>query len=359
MQAVIKNTIMSPSAQKVLRLAAGVLLTTVVSTLAQVTTATTDPVGFITLGVNGTGGVGQEALSFRGLGLTRAVEYQGSAETVGTNTLVDNEATWTDNQFNGANGAYFLEVTTGPGAGTIYDIAGTSAGTKTITLGQNLAAGITAPVTFKVRKHWTIGSVFGPANESGLGGGAQGEADEVLIFNPVTGSFQTFYFKVGGLGGNGWRNASTGADATNQIIYADDGMLIRRRQSSNVNVVLLGAVKTGVTSIPVLTGVNYVGNVYAASMTLGSSNLYTGSSTTGLVGGAQGEADEVLIYNEATKNYLTYYYKVGGLGGNGWRKANDGSDATNAPIPVGSSIVIRRKAATGFNWVAPQHPASI
>ena len=349
---------MKPSAPNALRLAAGILLTSITSILAQ-TTATTDPVGFITLGVNGTGGVGQEALSFRGLGLTRAVEYQGSAETVGTNTLVDNEATWTENQFNGANGSFFVEIITGSGAGAIYDISGTTAASKTITLAQNLAAGTAAPVTFKVRKHWTIGSVFGPANESGLGGGAQGEADEVLIFNPATGAFQTFYYKVGGIGGNGWRNSGTGAVATDHVIYPDDGLLIRRRQSSSVNVVLLGAVKTGPSSIPVLTGVNYLGNVYASSMTLGSSNLYTGNSATGVAGGAQGEADEVLIYNEVAKNYTTYYYKVGGLGGNGWRNANDGSDATNASIPLGVSIVIRRKGATGFNWVAPQHPASI
>src|SRR4030095_2268995 len=138
MQAVIKNTIMSPSTQKALRLAAGILLTTVVSTLAQVTTATTDPVGFITLNVAGTSGGAASAVSFKGLSLTRAIEYQGSAETVGTNTLVDNEATWTDNQFNGSNGKYFVELASGTNAGATFDIQATSAGTKTITLVQNL-----------------------------------------------------------------------------------------------------------------------------------------------------------------------------------------------------------------------------
>ena len=49
--------------------------------LAQ-TTATTDPVGFITLNVAGTGGAVTNQLSFEGLSLTRPVEYQGSAEAV-------------------------------------------------------------------------------------------------------------------------------------------------------------------------------------------------------------------------------------------------------------------------------------
>ena len=40
--------------------------------------AMTDPVGFITLGITGTGG-GAAKYSFKGLGLTRSVDYQGSA----------------------------------------------------------------------------------------------------------------------------------------------------------------------------------------------------------------------------------------------------------------------------------------
>src|SRR4029453_3594888 len=135
--------------------AVGILLTSAASVLSE-TTATTDPVGFITINVQGTSAGASSALSFKGLSLTRGVEYQGSAETVGTNTLVDNEATWTDNQFNGANGSYFVEVTSGTNVGTTFDIQATSAGTKTITLVQNLPAGSAAPLTFKVRKHWTI-----------------------------------------------------------------------------------------------------------------------------------------------------------------------------------------------------------
>lgn len=320
--------------------------------------ATTDPVGFITLNVAGTGGASAEALSFKGLGLTRLVEYQGIAEAVGASSVTDNDANWTEGQFNGANGEYYLEIISGAGAGRTYDIATTTAATKTITLTENLT-GITAPVSFKIRKHWTIGAVFGPNNEAGLGGGAPGEADEILIFNPATGAFQTYYYKVGGIGGDGWRNASTGAVASTQKIYPDDGLLMKRRQSANANVVLIGAVKTGQTSIPVFKGLNFLGNVYAANMTLTSSGLYTGNSATGVAGGAPGEADEVLIYNQGSKGYITYFYKVGGLGGNGWRNATDGTDAANVSIPVGSSIVVRRKAATSFDWIAPQHPAAL
>src|SRR5687768_8867147 len=164
----IKTSRMKISAPYLRRITAAVIGASIAfaapSLLAQ-TTATTDPVGFITLNVAGTGGAGGSSLSFRGLSLTRPVEYQGSAESVSTNSVTDNEAAWTDNQFNGANGAYFLEITSGPGAGSTYDITATTAATKTVTLAQNLGAGIAAPVVFKIRKHWTIAAVFGAANE--------------------------------------------------------------------------------------------------------------------------------------------------------------------------------------------------
>lgn len=348
---------MNLSQTNLLRLAAVILIGSASSILAQ-TTVTTDPVGFITLNSGGNGGGAEPSFSFRSLGMTRAVEYQGSAESVGTNTLVDNEATWTDNQFNGAAGAHFVEIISGPRAGTTYDIQTTAAASKTLTLTQNLGSGITAPVSFKVRKHWTIATVFGANNEGGLTGGTSTTADQIMVQNGA--SFDSYYFQTSGGGGIGWRKSGVpDVDASGTVLFPEEGMIIKRTQSAAANVVLLGAVKTGQTSVPIVQGNNLIGNVYAANLTLASSNLYTGDPGTGVAGGAQGDADEVLIYNETTKNYVTHYYKIGGLGGNGWRNANDGSDATSASIPVGSSIIVRRKGATGFNWVVPQHPPSL
>src|SRR5215212_1484540 len=74
------------------------------SAFAQSATATTDPVGFITLNVAGKTG-SAPALSFKSLGLARQVEYQGNAEAV-TNpatpqdsaTLRDDDSAWVDDQ---------------------------------------------------------------------------------------------------------------------------------------------------------------------------------------------------------------------------------------------------------------------
>jgi uncharacterized protein (TIGR02597 family) len=338
------------------RLAVGILLASAASLFAQ-TTATTDPVGFITLNAAGTGGAPDPAFSFRGLGMTRAVEYQGSAEAVGANTLTDNDATWADNQFNGANGAYLVEIVSGPGAGTTYDIQATTAATKTLTLFQNLSGGITAPVSFKIRKHWTLATVFGANNEGGLTGGTSTTADQILVQNGPT--YDAYYYQTSGTGGTGWRKVGTpDVDASATVFVPEEGLLLQRNQSAAANIVLMGAVKTGQTSIPVVTGNNLIGNVYASNMTLADSGLYTGDPATGVAGGTSTSADQVLVWNGTS--YDTYYYQSAGLGGTGWRKGGAPTvDASAAVIPLGSAVFVRRNTGTGFNWVIPQHPASL
>lgn len=312
-----------------------------------VVTATTDPVGFITLAIAGNGGGGSNTLSFKGLGMTRPVEYQGSAETVGANTLSDAQAVWTDNQFNGV--PHYVEIISGPAAGTTYNITGTTAATGTITVDPALASGAAAGVSFRIRKQWTIATVFGPANEAGLQPGDVNTADLILIFNGT--GYDRYFYNAG------WQNAAApGTDAGGTVIYQDEGVLLSRKQAAPVNLALMGAVKTGQSSIPVFTGLNIVGNVYAAPMTLASSGLYTGDPATGLAAGDGSTADQVRIFNGTS--YDIYYYQSVGFG-TGWRNAAQPTvDADATPIPVGASVVIQRNGAP-FNWIAPQHPATL
>lgn len=357
---------MTPSTLRFRRFAA-VLACSIAATLAPQataqTTAVTDAVGFITLAVSGAGAGGGSALSFKGLGLTRTVEYQGSAETVGANTLTDNEATWGNNQFNGAGNACFVEIIddpavagVSPGTGTTYDVTNTNAATKTLTLAQNLAPGVAAGAKFKVRKHWTIDSVFG-ANT--LTGGTLGTADQLLIYNGT--GYDIYYYQIDPGLGNGWRNANDPfTDAGTTVLYPDDGLIIRRKQSANVNVILMGAVKTGQSSIPMFPGQNIVSSIYAAPLTLGSSGLRDagGDTSKGVAGGLLGTADQILLWNGT--GYDIYYFQIDPGLGDGWRNANDPfTDAAGTQIPVGSAFIVKRKGATGFDWIAPQHPASL
>lgn len=322
---------------------------------AQTTTATTDPVGFITLTVAGTGGGTTPAYTYLGLGMTQPVLFQGAVDALGTKTITNNEAGWTDNQFNGTGNACFVEFTSGANAGVTIDISATTASTKSITTVQNIPAGTSVGDTFKIRQHWTIGTVFGATDQSGLAGGSSTTADLVFLYNGS--GYDVYYYQTVGLGGTGWRKGGSAGDASNTVIYGDEGLIVKRNQASNLNIVLMGAVKTGQTSVPITSGVNFVGNVYAASLTLGDSGLYTGNASTGIAGGSSTTADLVYIWNGT--GYNIYYYQTVGLGGTGWRQAGVAGDASGAPIPVGAAVLVKRQSGSGFNWIIPQHPSSI
>lgn len=91
-------------------------------------------------------------------------------------------------------------------------------------------------------------------------------------------------------------------------------------------------------------------------MTLASSGLYTGSSTTGLATGTSSGADQVLIWNTATNAWDAYYY----LTSTGWRKTTDAStDASTTALATGAGFCIKRGTSGAFTWAMPQHPTSL
>ncbi|WP_395750842.1 TIGR02597 family protein [Prosthecobacter sp.] len=324
---------------------------------------TTDPVGYTTIAVSGNGGSGQPKYTFATLGMTNFVAYQSTTtSTAGSTTLVDPNATWADNAYNGAGGAisYYVEITSGARMGTTYDITATSAASQSLTLTQALATGVASGDSYKIRPHWTIASVFGATNQNGLAGGNSSTADQILVWNPAIQGYATYYYKTSGAGGTGWRNfGAPTVDASASVIYPDDGFIIVRNQSADFTLTVAGAVKTGQTSIPAFSGYTLLGNVYAAPMTLQSSGLYTGNASTGVAPGTSTTADQILIWNPAVSGYDTYYYKnTPGLGGTGWRSTSSSfMDAATTSIPPGTAMFINRVSGSGFDWVAPQHPA--
>jgi uncharacterized protein (TIGR02597 family) len=206
--------------------------------------------GFMTLTIKGHGGVAPSALSFIGLGLTRPVVCQGSLESVAPNAITDEHASWVDDQFNGANEAHYLEITSGPAAGVLTEILDTDAGTKTLILADDLSTVLTGSETFKIRKYWTLASLFGAQNQAGLGSGSNVTADQVLIFDSLTGLYTTYFYKTVGLGGTGWRStASSSKDESNAKLDLTRGLLIQRKQPGDLKVKVFGAVKTGDTYI--------------------------------------------------------------------------------------------------------------
>ena len=306
--------------------------------------------------------------SVTALPVTTDVLWQSASTTSvtsGGTTLIDSTATWTDNLYNGANGTHYLEVisvggsASATGVGTIYTISATTASTKTITLASSFASGITGTVGYRVRKYWTIASVFGVANSAGLQGGTPVSADQVLLWNGT--GYDTHYFQTGGIGGTGWRK--TGAqstDASGTLITPTMPVMIRRGQSASISLTgtgaITGTIKGGITTVSIAQGYNFIANPYGVDMTLASSGLYTGSSTSGLAPGTSSTGDQVLIWNTTTNAFDAYYY----LTSTGWRKTTDAStDASTTALATGAGFIIQRGSSGTFTWSMPQHPSSL
>ncbi len=168
---------------------------------AQTSVPITDPVGLITLNVAGSGSTSQTAMTFVGLGLTRTVVFDGAATAVGANALVVNSAPFTQDEFDGAAGAFNVEITSGPAAGVTLDIQSTTS--STITTAQPLLSRVAAGVTFKVRSHWTIASAFGPNAESGLQKGRSRRRTRFLSITTTRAAIAPTIIRSSGLEGSG------------------------------------------------------------------------------------------------------------------------------------------------------------
>jgi Bacterial Ig domain len=317
--------------------------------------ATSDPAGFMTIVVPGSRTRNSTpAPSLLAISLLSPVSYEGAITSPGPSSITDTRAEWTQHQFDPGAGEFFIEITSGPNAGLVSDIITVDSGRKVITLNEDLSPYLSGGESYQIRRHRTIADIFGRDNEAGLLGAEIGSrADEIGIWNPHTQQFTTFYYKTGGFGGRGWRTASDPiADASNTRLYFDQGILLNRRSDGILKLVLNGAVKTGLTAIPLVSGTNLVANVFPArGMTLENSGLFTGNQRTGLAAAATIKtADEVQIF-DGTK-IRRFFYRKTGKGADGWRIfGNTTSLAGSTPIPPGSSMYILRKhGRSGLMW---------
>ncbi len=322
---------------------------------AETNVVATDPVGYITVPIAGTGGTNSPAYTFLGLSMIRDFSYQGVLTSVGANSLTDTNANWAEDQFNGTNGSFTVEIASGNNEGVQTTILDTLASSDTLQTADDISPSAAVGDSYKIYKNWTIGSVFGVSNSAGLAGGNVSTADLLMIWNGV--GTDKFYYKTSGVGGTGWRNATNIVqDASTAPLLLEQGIMIRRQAGTSTNITIVGAVKVTDSAI-LVEGTNYTfaANPYPVDMTLASSDLYTGNVSTGVKGGNVSTAD--LIQFWAGNKADTFYYKTSGVGGTGWRNAtNVVQDASGKVIPGGSFFIVKRKDSLPFMWTPPVHP---
>lgn len=314
--------------------------------------AATDPVGFISVNVTG-GSQSSPTLSLVSPTLLQPVDWQGPILTITGTTITVAGAPWQAGGFNGANGAYFVEIASGANAGAMTDIVTTT--NNSLITSDDLSAFATVGSTIRIRKEVTLGKFLGVNNSAGLLGGASlANADEVLVYEGATPKVCFYYDGTQG-GAAGWFD-SLGNSAANLVISPHQGIVIRRKAGGSANILSftsMGAVKTGNTLLPVTPGLNVLGTTVAKALTLATCGLFTGNATTGIKAGTQlANADELVLY--PANGPATYWYYDGTQGGSaGWYDTL-GNAAGTVAIPPGTSFVVNRKApGTAFNWAQP------
>ena len=326
------------------------------------------PVGFITQTIVGGGSSSSPRISVITPALTQPVVWEGTVLAVSSNTTGPGVITvtgnpWTDNQFNGANGSYYVEVISGVDSGALSDIVATAQGVNpdnsSITTFDNLSAFAAVGKTIKIRKHVTLGVFFGTANEAGLlASDDPSTADEVLIYNGAV-SVSYFYYTGDPDFPAGWYDSefnSAPGDAANVVIGPNQGVIVKRKAADPVSFTFSGVAKVRNTLLPVVPGINVLGTVSAGGLTLAESGLFTGSSATGITASDDPAAgDELTIYHSTGQ--LSYFYYSGdpdfpaGWYDSGFTLAP--GEAENVSIPVGSAFVLHRKSGPAFNWSQP------
>lgn len=316
-------------------------------------TATTTPVGFINETVLG-GSMSSPQLTLLSPTLTQPIVFQGTISAITSTTITANGANWTTDQFDGANGAFYVEVFSATKPGALANITGTS--TNSVTVDTDLTSLAQVGDSVRIRAHVTLASLLGANNAFGLlASNSPTSADEVVIYDGAN-SVSYFYFTGDAFGdAPGWYDSAFTFMANNVAIAPHEGIIIKRKAAGNLTITSTGTVKTGNTLFPVYSGLNILGTPSAQGVTLDSSGLYTGSNATGVTpSNSPTTADEVVIYNGNVQT--SYFYFTGDAFGDapGWYDSAFTMQAGSIVIAPGTAFIVKRKSpGVAFNWAAP------
>ena len=280
----------------------------------------------------------------------RPILSAGTVASVSYAVINDTNAAFINGQF-GTNGmASYVEFDNG----SMVDIADASA--QTVALAASTGNTASVGDAYRIRAHFTIASIFGTNNEVSLLPGLNpATADNIIIHVPETQQTITvFYYPNAPYAG--WYHADF-TPAGDQVVYPEEGLMVRRKASTDAHVYLCGPIKIGVALAPVVPGYNLVGTLKSlSSLSLAALNLYTGNPATGLAYGLNPNLGDNLLVVQPDGSTATYFYYKNDnvLGGpEGWADAAF-NFVPDVQIKAGSALFVLRKAQQGgFTWTIP------
>ncbi|MGI9240317.1 MAG: hypothetical protein ACR2RV_05920, partial [Verrucomicrobiales bacterium] len=241
-----------------------------------------------------------------------------------------------------APGQFYVSLTSGDDEGARATITGNTA--TELTLDADLSALDVVGEAYEIRKHLSITSLFGAANETGLHADINSSlADNVLLTRDAVETF--FYSNV--LTMEGWKD-SMANDAADETIEPLVPLAVRRRVVGDLTIYPAGAVRLTGSAVTLTENADtMIALPYSVDVAVGDLGL------DDLVerGPNPVVADNLLVINADGSVTWCFYSDIAGF--SGWL---DYAYLPAPTIPAGSVIVFQRKGTGSLDWVIPAAP---
>lgn len=247
---------------------------------------------------------------------------------------------------------YYIEVYSGSEKGARFDVdvtATISSANATISLqttsprnSRPLTLANLASATIALRKHFTIEQLQNSlvsGSGSWVGNNTFTSADQILLLDPNTQGFSTYFLRLDGVT---WRNTSTGTTVQNKApIPPGTGVFVQKR-NAGLSLQVAGAVRQNDFDQPYKAGLQLLApaaplDLSPAQLGASAANGWTGNNTFT-------SADQIQVFNSGSQSFSTYFLRLDGAT---WRGTATGTTAqtSNNIIPSDRAYLVKRNTA--------------
>ena len=301
------------------------------SLLAQTTTISTDPVGYVTVDIKGGG-----TNIISNAGLLQPISSVGVGAVTNEVVLNVSNVNYMENEFANTHYVQFTE------SGDWSAIESNTV--NSISLETPVANG--TDLAFVVRPLNTLDSLFGSDNSAGFTGGSSFVSSDKILIWGVDEQVFTGFFYYNNISGE-WQNASN--ESGTFILYPDESIVVVAE--NDLKIVLSGSVQTNSASLFLGGGgrTSVVPNPYSVNL-----NIYQSGLESYLSGGSSFvSADKIFIWDPNVQAFSRFYYYNNVL--DEWQNASNQKVTSDDFIPAGgAAIIVKGEDSNDTKWIANQ-----
>jgi hypothetical protein len=322
--------------------------------MANATSVTTDPVGFVKINV-------QPGLQTAGVSLVRPAVAAGRvASSNGTSITLEGAVEL-------PAGAHYVEIVKGEGSadfvGERFEVQSASGNVITVNTGSARNTISLNGVNLKgysvvVRPHVTLAHAFGDASNPILTSATSAtNADQVMLYNQQTNGFDIYWFRQDpfNAANKEWRLLGQNASENGRVIAPGTGTFLLRRGTSAAELVMLGEVRTTDRFRQNFApGLNLIAEAFPLDHSpvdrwFNSDNGFRAATSSA-------SADQIQVFNAQAGGYDIYWYRQDPFNANNkeWRLLGQNTSSSLAKLMKADRAVFVLKREGDNAYEAPR-----